>query len=286
MRLTARVPATSANLGPGFDCLGLALDLCNEVTVDTELEPGVRWDGEGADELPTDGSDRVSIAMRHAAGLMGRTLPPLALSSLNRIPVQRGLGSSAAAAVAGVALARELGGDGRDPRTTLLMSTSLEGHPDNVAAAIYGGLTIAYGDDRAVHLDPSPGLRPVVLVPVDSRLPTAAAREALPPAVALQDAAFNAAHAALAILAFTQRTDLLRDALQDRLHQAVRMDLVPPVKRVFEAVRDAGFPVCVSGAGPTLLVFEQDELSLPHPGEGWRVLRLSVRSSGMEIEQS
>ncbi|HEX7464082.1 MAG TPA: homoserine kinase, partial [Actinomycetota bacterium] len=106
MRLTARVPATSANLGPGFDCFGLALDLCNEVTVDTEAEPGISWEGEGAEELPIDGSDMVSRAMRWVAEREGQRIGPFHLHGVNRIPLERGLGSSAAAAVAGVAIAR------------------------------------------------------------------------------------------------------------------------------------------------------------------------------------
>src|SRR5687767_3632388 len=149
MKLTARVPATSANLGPGFDCFGLALDLCNEVTVDTEAEPGVTWDGEGADELPTDGTDMVSRAIAHTVELQrrihpGADVPAFGLHGLNRIPLERGLGSSSAAAVAGVALARILLGPAGfdDPTTTFAYASELEGHPDNAAPATFGGLTV------------------------------------------------------------------------------------------------------------------------------------------------
>jgi homoserine kinase len=283
MRLVVRVPATSANLGPGFDSLALALDLCNEVTVDTEAEPGVSWEGEGAAELPTDGSDAVSRAMRHTADALVAKLPPFALSSVNRIPLERGLGSSAAAAVAGVELATVLLGRHPDPERTLLLASHLEGHPDNVAAAIHGGLTIAF-DDRAVRLDPSPDLRPAVLVPDHERLLTSVAREALPHKVTLADASFNIGRAALAVVAITERPDLLRDALQDRLHQRARLELLPSVQPAFDRVWDEGFAVCVSGAGPSLLAFEQDGRTVPDLGPGWRILRMPPRATGAEVE--
>jgi len=283
MRLIARVPATSANLGPGFDCLALALDLCNEVTVDTEADPGVAWEGEGAEELPTDFTDAVSRAMREAAGALDEKLPPFALSSVNRIPLERGLGSSAAAAVAGIELAAALLGRGSDPGRTLALASRLEGHPDNVAAAVHGGLTIAF-DDRAVRLDPSPDLRPAVLIPDHERLATSVARDALPRQVALADASFNAGRAALAVVAITERPDLLRDALQDRLHQRARLALLPSVEPVFQRLWDEGFAVCVSGAGPSLLAFEQEGRTVPDVGPGWRILRVPPRATGVEVD--
>lgn len=283
MRLVARVPATSANLGPGFDSLALALDLCNEVTVDTQADPEVAWEGEGAEELPTDGTDAVSRAMRETAGALDEELPPFALSSVNRIPLERGLGSSAAAVVAGIELATALLGRDPDPRRTLAMASGLEGHPDNVAAAVHGGLTIAF-DDRAVRLDPSPDLRPAVLIPDHERLSTSVAREALPRQVALGDASFNAGRAALAVVAITERPDLLRDALQDRLHQRARLALLPSVEPVFERLWDEGFAVCISGAGPSLLAFEQEGRTVPDIGPGWRILRVPPRATGAEVD--
>ena len=282
MRLIARVPATSANLGPGFDCLALALDLCNEVMVDTEADPGVAWEGEGAEELPTDFTDTVSRAIREAAVALGEKLPPFALSSVNRIPLERGLGSSAAAAVAGIELATALLGHGSDPGRTLALASRLERHPDNVAAAVHGGLTIAF-DDRALRLDPSPDLRPAVLIPDHERLATSVAREALPRQVALGDASFNAGRAALAVVAITERPDLLRDALQDRLHQRARLALLPSVEPVFQRLWDEGFAVCVSGAGPSLLAFEQEGRTVPDIGPGWRILRVPPRATGVEV---
>jgi homoserine kinase len=285
VRLTARVPATSANLGPGFDCFGLALDLCNEVSVDTEAEPGVSWEGEGADELPTDGSDMVSRSIRSVAEREGRTVGSLALHGLNRIPLERGLGSSAAACVAGIALASRLLRLDMSPEAALGLASEIEGHPDNAAAAIHGGFTLAVRDDgmRVQRLTPHPEVRPVVFVPEAVRLPTQEARRALPERVPLEDAVFNLGRSALAVLAFTHDPDLLFAALEDRLHQSVRLALVPEVAEVFETLRRVGLPVCVSGAGPSLLAFERPDVPMPDPGDGWRVFRLPVRSTGVEI---
>jgi homoserine kinase len=285
MRLVATVPATSANLGAGFDSLALALDLCNEVTIDTEARPGIRWEGEGATELPTDGSDAVSRAMREAAGALGLDLPTFALSSVNRIPVERGLGSSAAAAVAGIELVTALLGRDPEPDRTLAIASRLEGHPDNAAAAVHGGLTIAF-DDRAVRVEPSPDLRPVVLIPEHDRLATTVARDALPRQVALSDASFNAGRAALVVAAIAWHPDLLREALQDRLHQRVRLGLLPSVEPIFRRLWDEGFPVCVSGAGPSLLAFEQEGRSVPDIGAGWRILRVPLHANGVEVREA
>jgi homoserine kinase len=283
VRFTARVPATSANLGPGFDCFGLALDLCNEVTVDTDLDPGVSWEGEGADDLPTDGTDIVTGAMAGAAGAADAPLPPFALHGVNRIPLQRGLGSSSAARVAGVALASRLLGLDPEPSRMLRLASSLEGHGDNAAAAIFGGLTLAFTDRDAVRLEPHPSLRPVALVPNHTTVSTEAARAALPSSTSLSDASFNAGRSALALLALTQRPDLLADALEDRLHQQVRLELAPDAEELFSSLKGNGVPVCVSGSGPTLLAFETDDRPVPEPGEGWRALRLAVRALGVEI---
>lgn len=290
MRLTARVPATSANLGPGFDCFGLALDLCNEVTVDTDAEPGVTWEGEGADELPTDGTDMISRSMRHVEALAVQTrphpLPSLHLHGVNRIPLASGLGSSSAAAVAGVALAYallDLADGPHHPPTTFSVAAELEGHPDNAAAAVFGGFTIAMPGGEVRRLEPHPSLRPVLLVPQGVRLPTSDARRALPTTVPLADAVFNAGHAALMVEALTSDPSLLWVAMRDRLHQDARLALVPGVRAVFERLREASVPVCVSGSGPTLLAFERDGRPVPEPGEGWRVLHVPVRGTGVEI---
>ena len=282
MKLIARVPATSANLGPGFDCFGLALDLCNEVALDTDAEPGVTWEGEGAGELPTDGSDMVSRAIGRLAERERVDPPAFALYGSNRIPLERGLGSSAAACVAGLALAARLLGLELDAGDAVRFASEIEGHPDNAAAAIHGGFAMALEDGSVTRFDPHPELRPVVLIP-DVRLPTEEARRALPDRVPRADAVFNAGHAALAVLALTHRPDLLAEALQDRLHQPFRLALVPSVAAVFEDLRGNGIPVCVSGAGPTLLAFDTPGLEVPDPGAGWRTLRVPVRPTGVEI---
>lgn len=291
MRLTARVPATSANLGPGFDCFGLALDLCNEVTIDTTGEPGVSWEGEGADELPTDGTDLVTRAITAAVERRrgfnpDASVPAFALHGVNRIPLERGLGSSSAAAVAGTALADALLGPAgweADPYTTFAFAAELEGHPDNAAPAVYGGLTVI-ADGFVRRIEVGDGLEPVVLVPERVRLATERARRALPAEVPRADAVFNVAHGALAVTAFANGdVDLLLVALRDRLHEDVRLSFVPEVREMMDRLRRAQVPVCVSGSGPSLLAFERASHPVPDPGEGWRVLRVPVRLSGVEI---
>jgi homoserine kinase len=279
LRVTVRVPATCANLGPGFDCLGLALDLYNHLTLETPSASSVVWEGEGADELPADGTDMVSRAIRFAAKRAGRTMPEFALRGRNRIPLQRGLGSSAAACVAGIMLCGRVLGLQLEANDVMGLAAELEGHSDNSAAATLGGLTVAYSADRAVRLEPATDLRPVLLVP-DLRLPTDEARRALGETVSRADAVHNLARTALAVVALTQRPDLLGEALDDRLHQAARLELVPEARRVFEELRARGVPVCVSGAGPTLLAFDARGEGVPDPGEGWNMLIPAVATEG------
>lgn len=289
MRFIARVPATSANLGPGFDCLGIALGLYNEVTVDLEAAPSVTWEGEGASELPTDGSDMVSLAMAHAADANGVRLPDLALRALNAIPLERGLGSSSAAAVAGISLAGAVmaatGEGGLSKDDVFRLAAGFEGHPDNAAPAVYGGFTIADGEGAAIRLQPHAALRPVALIPEGVRLPTTEARAALSFEVPREDAVFNLRHTAEAVVAFTSDPSLLGSALLDRLHQDARLDLVPAVRVVFDRLIAAGVPVCVSGAGPTLMAFDTAAVEVPEPGEGWQLLRLKVDTEGAVVER-
>jgi homoserine kinase len=288
MRVTVRVPATTANLGPGFDAFGLALDLCNEVTADTDAGPGVSWIGEGATELPTDGSDMVSTTIAAVAGQMGLATPRFGLLGHNRIPLERGLGSSSAAAVAGVVLASvllDLGWED-DRATVFAAAAAIEGHPDNAAPAVYGGFTVALPDGFVRRFDPHPDLHPVAIVP-DVRLSTADARAALASEVSRADAVFNAAHAALMLEAITRDPSLLQVALHDRLHEEARLALVPAVAAVMQELRRVRVPACVSGAGPTLLAFEG--AGGPDVGEvldgqtSWRVLHLAVRPGGFEV---
>jgi homoserine kinase len=283
VKLSVRVPATAANLGPGFDCLALAMDLANEFTVDTEGEPGIDVQGEGAAELPADRTNLVFRTIAYVAGELGGSLPAFRLSCRNAIPLQRGLGSSASAVVGGLMLADRLLGSGLWPWRLLEVAVDLDGHPDNVAGAMFGGLVIAHLSGqgwRAEALSPSEALRPVVLIPEAERIATEEARRVLPRTVSFGDAAFNASRTALALLALTEKTDMLAEALEDRLHQARRLDLAPGARALFQELRDAGLPVCVAGSGPSLLAFEQDGRSVWDLGPGWRVLRPGIDRQG------
>lgn len=258
--VTVRVPATSANLGPGFDALGLALDLYDEVSA-AVTGRGVRVmvTGEGAGELETDERHLVARAMLSTFGELGVPAPAgLALHCRNRIPHARGLGSSSAAIVAGVLLARALvrAGVGRfDGAAALRTAARIEGHPDNVAPCLRGGATIAWTTDdgaRAVRLTPAPAIRPTVFVPRQRGL-TAAARAALPATVPHADAAHAAGRAALLVHALTADPALLFAATEDRLHQQYRAAGMPGSAALLGRLRAAGVAAVISGAGPAVL---------------------------------
>lgn len=287
MRLLARTPATVANLGPGFDTLALALNLHNELVLDTEAEPAIEVHGEGAGELPEDGSNLIFRTMTFMSQEAGRPLPPFRLTASNAIPLERGLGSSAAAVTTGVLLADRVLGLALGPDRLLEIAVDVEGHADNVAACLRGGLVVAYlsADGwRAERLEPHPSLRLALLVPEHERLATKDARRALPREVSLADAAFNAGRAALAVVALTQRPEVLASALEDRLHQPRWLPLVPASRAMFEELRQAGVPVCVAGAGPSLLAFETDAHRVPEIGPGWRILRLQPAGTGADVQ--
>jgi homoserine kinase len=288
MRLSVSIPATVANLGPGFDCMGLALELRNELTLETDVEPAVVVHGEGAGEIPEDATNMVFRAVTYLAREVGGRLPSFRLESVNRIPLERGLGSSSAAVVGGLLLADRLLGSGLARERLLEVAVDIEGHPDNVAACLWGGLTLAYLSDggwRAESLQPSPSLRPVVLVPEDERVITEDARRVLPRQVPRDDAVFNVGRAALTVVALTGRPELLPEALKDRLHQPYRFPLMPASRALFGELRQAGFAVCVAGSGPSLLLFEQGDSRLWDLGPGWRVLPLSPAAEGAAVHQ-
>lgn len=254
--VTVRTPATSANLGPGFDALGVALTLYDEVTAEAvDGETSVAVTGEGAGDLPSDESHLIVRAMRATFEELGAPRTGLRLRCLNRIPQARGLGSSSAAIVAGVTLAQALAGM-PDRGRALEIAGAIEGHPDNVAPCILGGFTIAWLDDarraRAVATTPSAAVEPVVFVP-DVHGLTAAARAALPVSVPHVDAAFNAGRSALLVHALTVDPGLLFTATEDRLHQAYRAEGMPGTARLVAQLREAGVAAVVSGAGPTVL---------------------------------
>jgi homoserine kinase len=257
VRVHVRVPASSANLGPGFDTLGLALALHNEIEVQTSDRVTLTIEGEGSDQLAPNERNVVVRGVRAAHEAAGRLFRGCGIVCVNRIPLARGLGSSAAAWVGGLVAGNALLGSPLDRQAILALAARAEGHPDNVAAALLGGLTVAYGGPdgaRALSLPVPADLRFVVLVPEVS-MPTAEARAILPQSVPRADAVFNVQRVAL-LLASLQagRADLLATALEDRLHEPYRGRLFSWMREVTAAARAAGALGCVlSGAGPSLL---------------------------------
>lgn len=258
--VTVSVPATSANLGPGFDTLGLALSIYDTLTVsafaDDRLEIEVA--GSGAEQIPRDASNLVVRSIAHVYADAVRKMPGLSISAENGVPHGRGLGSSGAAVTAGILIAKGLlaGDVDLDDRTLLRLATELEGHPDNVAPALFGGLTIAWtGENGPQHkkLLVHRGVAPVVFVP-GFTMSTSLARSLQPPQVPREDAVFNVSRSALLVAALTQSPELLLDATADRLHQDYRGAAMPETLRLVQALRAQGHAAVVSGAGPSVLV--------------------------------
>jgi homoserine kinase len=287
-----RVPATSANLGPGFDSAGLALALHDDLVV--RVAPAgleVHVSGEGAATLPLDERHLVVRALRAAFERLGGQPRGLVLRCTNRIPQSRGLGSSSAAIVGAVVAARALvdGGDQiLDQQGSLDLADELEGHPDNVAACLRGGVTFAWTEPqgpRVVRLDAHPDLAPVVLVPATTAS-TAEVRGLLPDRVPYADAVLNASRAALLSHALTTDVSLLLPATEDRLHQGYRAPAMPATARMVDALREQGVPAVVSGAGPTVLALTtragRAAVSLVEQ-PGWRVLPLDVEPRGAHV---
>ena len=294
-QVLVRAPATSANLGPGFDALGLALTLYDEVAVRV-IPSGLTIDvrGEGAADVAAAAEAHLVVrAMRAAFDDLGAEQPPgLALRCVNRIPHGRGLGSSAAAIVAGILTARALADAGVSAGEALTLANELEGHPDNVAPCLFGGLTIAWltdGTPRAVRLQPAEEITPVAIIapaPVSTEL----ARGLLPGQVPHSDAARNAGRAALLIAALTARPEVLLDATEDRLHQHYRAPAMRATHELVEGLRAGGLPAVVSGAGPSVLALltsgqGRDRLDsiVKETGIEWRVSPLDVERQGASV---
>lgn len=303
-RVHVRTPATSANLGPGFDALGVALSLHDELEVRAVGSPGatVEVSGEGAGQVPDDEQHLVVRAVRLALDHVGASQVGLHLVCHNRIPHGRGLGSSAAAVVAGILAARSLISDPEalDDDTCLGLATQMEGHPDNAAPALLGGATVAWSDDsgvRAARLHVHPDVLPVAVVP-PQHLSTRTARSVLPAQVPHGDAAFEAGRAALLVEALGRRPDLLLPATEDRLHQQYRRAVMPDSLALVGALRRQGIAAVVSGAGPTVLVLARRTADGGTDADaavaaafggvmaGWRVLPLPVDPRGAVAERS
>ncbi|QDZ17019.1 homoserine kinase [Humibacter ginsenosidimutans] len=295
-----KVPATSANLGPGFDTLGLALALYDDLTVTVREAPGatVTVHGVGEGEVPTDETNLVVRSIAHTFAAAGVPMPGVQLIANNSIPHGRGLGSSGAAIVSGIVAAKGLleGIVELDAAQLLALATELEGHPDNVAPALFGGLTIAWmsGTGPAhkklmVHR----GVSPLVFVP-EHVMSTALARSLQPQSVPHEDAVFNVSRSALLIAALVQSPELLLAATEDKLHQNYRAQAMPETNRLISALRAAGFPAVVSGAGPSILVLCSDpaqrlaaaSLVADSAETVWQPLMLAVDFLGATVQRT
>lgn len=287
------VPATSANLGPGFDALGLALALRDEVEAEV-VSSGlvVEVSGAGADDVPRDDRHLIVRAMRAAFELMDAEPPGLVLRCRNAIPHARGLGSSSAAIVAGVTLARALVAGGSlmtDDDTLFRLAASLEGHPDNVAPAFYGGFVISGREDDffAVRSAVDPRVSTVVFVP-PTPVRTDVARGLLPESVPHHDAAANSGRTALLVAALAGQPELLHLATRDFLHQDYREPAMPDSLALVRSLRADGVAAIVSGAGPTVLAFADGGASAGAPDallarcpDGWQAHHLAVDLDGV-----
>ncbi|MFC6357409.1 homoserine kinase [Luethyella okanaganae] len=293
-RATVKVPATTANLGPGFDTLGLALAQYDELVVTASAAPGVSVEvyGVGAGEVPTDESHLVVRAIAHTFEHYGYALPGLHLEAHNTIPHGRGMGSSGAAIVAGIMAARGLldGIVEMSEGEALALATDMEGHPDNVAPALFGGLTIAWMTPEGPQhkkLMVHRGVSPVVFVP-EHVMSTALARSLQPESVPHEDAVFNVSRSALLIAALIQSPELLLAATEDKLHQSYRAAAMPETDRLIRLLRENGLPAVVSGAGPSVLVLASDpsqritaaKLVAENATTPWQTLMLAVDFKG------
>ncbi|KQR03381.1 homoserine kinase [Arthrobacter sp. Leaf141] len=302
-RVTVRVPGTSANLGPGYDSLGLALALHDTLTIESLDTDELLFEltGEGAETLPRDASHLVVRAIDAALERLGFGRRGLRVTAQNVNPHGRGLGSSASAVVAAVTAANAMvpTASSRGKNWILQLTSELEGHPDNVAPAIFGGLALSWQDsDRysTTCATVAGSVIPIVAVP-DYELSTEAARALLPASVGHHAAAMNSGRAALLIHALTADPELLFPGTEDYLHQSYRAEAMRPSAALITALRRAGHAAVVSGAGPTVLVLANGEVEAAAvlasieaftaantPEIGWRVLKLAVDVEGAKVD--
>jgi homoserine kinase len=294
-----QIPATSANLGPGFDSLGLALGMHDRYVAQILDDPGLDIDisGEGADVLPRTEKNLLVKAMYRGFKFLGGEPKGVAVRALNVIPHGRGLGSSASAIVGGLMLSRSLvltGDDKMSNEDLLNLATEMEGHPDNVAAAIFGNATIAWSEDqrgknvaRAVQIHVDPRISAIAFIP-EGAVATSKARKLLPENVSHADAVANTTRGELLIYALTSRPDLLLVATEDFLHQKYRQEAMPKSFALLNKLRAAGVAAFISGAGPTVLALhtgdanEITELQRA-AGSAFEVKALSICTTGAGI---
>jgi homoserine kinase len=295
-RVSVKVPATSANLGPGFDTLGMALSFYDELQVEAVAgsEIHVEVHGEGAGEVPTDGTNLVASTIRFVFDRYKQPMPGLKLVAHNVIPHGRGMGSSGAAVVSGIMAAKGLleGIVEISSKELLDIATELEGHPDNVAPALFGGLTIAWEDEFGPHhkkLFVHRGVSPLELVPAN-KMSTALARSLQPESVPHDDAVFNVSRSALLIAALTQSPELMMAATEDKLHQDYRAEAMPETYELIQLMRSRGHAAVVSGAGPSVLVLASDPAERLEAAKlaaekypQWQALLLAVDFKGATV---
>lgn len=296
-----RVPATSANLGPGYDCMGLALGW--EDVIDVVAEPRrdprapritVEITGQGAQSLPRDASHLVVALMERILAERGYALPDLSVTAHNTIPHSRGLGSSAAAVATAVVAASQLLPGGLTEDEQLQIGSRVEGHPDNYVPALRGGVALSWeagGRFATVPLQALPQLRMVLAVP-DFEQSTEAARDLLPETVPHAEAARNSSRAALLVHALTEDPSVLMEATEDSLHQEYRRSAFPESMRLVDRLRGAGHAAVISGAGPSVLVLTSGDQAAEaaaevigeEPGETWTPMILPISGTGATVE--
>jgi homoserine kinase len=301
MHITIRIPATSANLGPGFDSLGLAMDLWNEAVITLAIEYSVQVNGEGRERLSLGENNLIVRTAQQFAEHVGKRLPPFHLDCVNRIPLSSGLGSSAAAKLTGLLGANALLGKPLSRHEILDLATELEGHADNVAPALLGGLVVSTVEDGRVFAhrinleatNDSP-IHITVVLP-DFHLSTQQARLALPEQVTLRDAVHNISRTVMVTEAFrTGDLDLLSQAMTDTLHQPYRLGLIPGGGEAMQAARESGAAAAaISGAGPSIIAFSSERdpaigeamtRAFEQAGHSARTFQLKISHHGAEAQ--